>query len=282
MPMRTVDNLPLLTFESFDAHAGVGFAVTTRHGGESASPFDALNLGLGVADDPDTVGRNRARVAAATGAQPGRLTFAGQVHGARVAVVGEDDAGRRFAETDGLVTNRPDTPLVILVADCVAVGLYDPVRQAVGIAHAGWRGTLGAIVAETVRAMEREFGSTPGDLIAGIGPSIGPCCYEVGPEVVEAFYERHPEIAPDILSTPDFASAGSFEGAVNDDRMVLDLWRTNALLLEGAGVPPSHIETAATCTSCNTRDFFSHRAEGGRTGRFGGVIQLYGRSPRPW
>jgi len=275
MPQRVIEGLDVVTFNGFDAHPGVTHAITTRHGGSSAPPFDTLNLGQHVGDDRDAVARNRERLARLVGSPVERVTFASQVHGTRVAVINERGAGSAVPDTDALITAHPGLPIVILVADCVVIGLYDPVRHVAGIAHAGWRGTLGGVAVKTVETMRDVFRTDPADLVASIGPSIGPCCYTVGPDVTDAFFAEHPEMADDVLTPPDFASAGSFEG-VSDDRMMLDLWQANERLLAGAGVPPDHIETAGRCTSCETDTFFSHRAESGRTGRFAGVIVIRG------
>ncbi len=263
-----------LTFESFDGLDGVAAVVTTRHGGESTGPYATMNLGRRGDDDPAVVVRNRARVATLAGAPAERLTFARQVHGARVAVVGAGDAGRAFDDTDALVTHVAGIPLVILTADCAAIFLHDPVRHAVGIAHAGWRGTVARIAAHTVDAMRSAFGTDPPDLVAGIGPSIGPCCYEVGQEVVDAVHESLADHAADVLVEPDMASAGSFRSSVNEDRKHFDLWIANERILIDTGVPPERIEIAGLCTACRTDLFYSHRAEHGRTGRFGGLIML--------
>lgn len=263
-----------ITFNHFDAHDGVAAFATTRLGGVSNKPFDTLNLGFSTGDDRDDVLANRARVAKALGASPERIVTAGQVHGTNVAVVRESDAGSLIRETDALVTDVPGLPLLILTADCVAVLLCDTRRRAVGIAHAGWRGTLANIVGATVETMHDAFGTKPSDLIAAVGPSIGPCCYEVGAEVVDAFFAEHAAIADEILQPLDFASAGSFEAGVNEDHRILDLWRANALMLIDAGVPEGNIDIAEACTAHNTAQFFSHRAEGGRTGRSGAVIML--------
>lgn len=279
MTERNLGDITVETFDLFDAREDVTFAVTTRRGGVSAAPFASLNLGAHVGDDDAAVAENRERLSAFTGVAAEALCLGGQVHGTRVAVV--EEPGGRFEKTDALVTALPDVPLMILTADCAAVALYDPVRAAVGIAHAGWRGTLADIAAVIIGVMRGRFGTAPPELLAAVGPSIGPCCYQVGPEVTDAFYAAHPDIAPDILSPPDFASAGSFEG-VNDDRSMLDLWTANRLMLERAGVPPQHIEVSGSCTACNTDRFFSHRAEKGRTGRFAAVIQRHGRTRRAW
>ena len=268
------DGVQFFSFESFDAHAGVTALVTTRHGGESTGPYASLNLGGRTGDDPAAVRRNRARAAALLASDSRRLVFGRQVHGAKVAQVPRDFAGGAFDDTDALVTNARGTPLVILTADCAAIFLFDSARCAIGIAHAGWRGTVAGIAARAVRRMHDAFGTAPGDLIAAIGPSIGPCCYEVGAEVIAAVDDTLPDYAGEVLVEPDMASAGSFRAAVNEGHRHFDLWRANELILMDAGVGEDRIEVARLCTACRTDLFYSHRAEKGLTGRFGGFIVL--------
>jgi purine-nucleoside/S-methyl-5'-thioadenosine phosphorylase / adenosine deaminase len=259
-------------FESFEAHRDVVAFVTTRTGGESRGPYASLNLGMRTADDPAVVARNRARVAALAGAPA--FVLGKQVHGQRIAVVPEGYSGGAFDDTDALITHAARTPLAVLTADCAAVFLFDPKQRAIGIAHAGWRGTVASIAALTVVRMGDEFGSDPADLVAGIGPSIGPCCYEIGAEVIDAFTGANVEIADEVLVDPDLASAGSFRASVNEGRKHLDLWRANELMLVAAGLREDAIETARLCTACRRDLFYSHRAERGVTGRFAGVIAL--------
>jgi hypothetical protein len=282
VPFRNTGEVRFYVHDSFLRHLGVTNVTTTRHTGVSAAPYDTLNLGRRTDDDPVNVDANRARLGLLTSQAPDVLTFGGQVHGDRVAVVGGGDAGRRFEATDALVTDVPETPIVILVADCVAVSLYDPIKKAVGLAHAGWRGTASGIASKTVSAMMDAFGSDPTDLIAVIGPSIGPCCYEVGPEAIDRFYAEQPLVADHVLTPVDFASAGSFERGVNEGRMMLDLWRANVLQLVTAGVFEANVDVAGVCTSCTTHEFFSHRAEGGRTGRAGALMMLHEKTKRSY
>jgi len=276
------DGVRLLTFESFEPTAPFSALVTTRHGGVSMGPYASLNLGGKTGDDLAHVRENRYRAARLVGRGPSELIFARQVHGANVAHVPAGFDGGAFDDTDeikptdsdALITNATQTPLVILTADCAAVFLYDPVHHPAGIAHAGWRGTVAGIAAETVEQMVEKFGSRPADLIAGIGPSIGPCCYEVGDEVIFAVEARLPDYTEEILVDPDMASAGSFRASVNEGRRHFDLWRANELILMDAGLTEPHIEIARLCTSCRTDLFYSHRAEKGITGRFGAIIML--------
>jgi YfiH family protein len=268
MRERTIDGITFLTFDRFDADARVSCLVTTRAGGESAPPYDSLNLGPRCGDDAEAVARNHARVAGLVGAEA--LTTGNQVHDCRVAVVGSADAGRRFEDTDALVSAEAEVALAVLVADCAAVMLYDPEAGAVGVAHAGWRGTLAGAAARTAAAMAMTLGAAPGRMIAAIGPCIGPCCYEVGPEVAAAFRASHAVIADEILAVGPRG------------REMLDLWRANRLQLVAAGVPEAHVEVARACTACETGRFFSHRAESGKTGRFAAVIARNARAPRRW
>jgi len=269
------DGVRYLTFESLAAQQGLDALVTTRHGGVSAGPFATLNLGGRTGDDRDAVRTNRARAAGVIGAAPAWLTFGQQVHGARVSVVGNENRGDVFEETDALVTNAALVPLTILTADCAAIFLFDPIHRAAGIAHAGWRGTVARIAQRTVVTMRDAFGSNPADLIAGIGPSIGPCCYEVGQDVIDAASEAFEGRVDDVLVEPDMASAGSFRASVNEEKKHFDLWRANELVLRDAGVLEDRIETSRLCTSCRTDWFYSHRAEHGNTGRFGGIVMLH-------
>jgi len=272
---RSKGPIRYFVFESFAAHASIDAVVTTRHGGESTGAFATMNVGGRTGDDAAIVKSNRAHAASIVGAAPAWLTFASQVHDARVAAVRNDQRGDEFGDTDALVTDAALVPLVILTADCAAIFLFDPVRRAVGIAHAGWRGTVASIAARTVRTMHDVFGSKPEDLIAGIGPSIGPCCYEVGSEVIDAVTGAFPDQADELLVEPDMASAGSFRASVNEDRKHFDLWRANELVLQAAGVHDERIDVARLCTSCRTDLFYSHRAEKGNTGRFGGIVMLH-------
>ncbi|MBO9524332.1 MAG: peptidoglycan editing factor PgeF [Nocardioidaceae bacterium] len=164
---------------------GVRAVVTTRHGGVSAAPYDSLNLGVHVGDDPDAVAENRRRVADALGVE--RLTIADQQHGSGVAVVTAENAATVFPATDGLVTNVPGVALATLVADCGPVLLWDPVHHAIGAAHCGRRGVLAGVLAATVAALGEQYGSLPEDLVAGVGPCIGVASYEVGEAEAEPF-----------------------------------------------------------------------------------------------
>lgn len=275
MKWLAAGNLRFLTFDVLESHGSVTCVATTRVGGCSTGQYASLNLGTGTGDDPSAVYENRARLSAMVGVPEDRLTFGRQVHGNNVAVVSEtlvgSGAGGALAsipDTDAMVTDVPDAPLVVLVADCCPVALYDPVNKSVGLAHAGWRGTAAGIAASLVEEMAGRFGSGPGDLLAGVGPSIGRCCYEVGEDVVEHFGDSYPQIVGQVF------------GGSRNGKAFLDLQRANRLILRSAGVEDDRIETAGLCTACRTDLFYSHRAEHGRTGRSGVLITLHDATTR--
>lgn len=184
------------------------------------------------------------------------------MHGSNVAVVDEALAGKgaeaysdAVKNTDALVTNLPQLPLMLFFADCVPVIFADPVSGSIGLAHAGWRGTVAGIVASTIAKMQVAFGAKPENILAGIGPSIGQCCYEVDDKVYEAGKKY----------------AGCFTLKENG-RYMADLQAWNRLALLDAGLLPQNIYNASVCTQCSKELFFSYRAENGKTGRMGVTI----------
>lgn len=242
--------------------------VSTRHGGVSAPPYDSLNLGLRVGDEDERVVQNRQRLFAAFDLPLERSVWCKQVHADRVVVVGGADAGRGSTEeetiveeTDALVTDTPDLPLCVTVADCVPVVIFDPRRHVVGLAHAGWGGTVGRISSRTVRVMCDRFGCDPTSMVAAIGPSIGPAAYEVGEDVIERTQAAFGERAAEILTA-------------RGDKALFDLWSANRIDLGEAGLSAERIEVSGIASEAQLEDFYSHRVEGARTGRFIAAVSL--------
>ena len=274
MRSRTWDLLKQLSVEpemyQFDALAsqtGVVHAITGRRGGTSPAPYDSLNLGYGVPDDPENVSRNRKRVADGLGIGLDRIVTTKLVHGNASAVVTGGDTGRgaldRATALDGfdnLVTSEQDVYLWMSFADCVPIILYDAHTPAIGISHSGWRGTLAGAAGSAARRMVDEGMASPAGLSAYIGPSIGPCCYEVGPEVWQPFAERW----------RTSVSAAARPG----NRRLLDLWTAIGATLKDAGLSAERIQCAETCTADNRDRFFSHRGDKGRSGRFAVIAGL--------
>ncbi len=256
------------SFSSFPSEVAA-HGLSGRLGGVSKAPCDSLDLALHVGDEPEAVIVNRRRYLTALGLDAARLVTPEQVHGEAIARVTARDAGRgalsyddAIAATDALITDEEDLPLLLCFADCTPILFLDPVRRAVGIAHGGWKGTVRRIAAKTVRRMQDEFGSRVEDILVGIGPSIGPCCYEVGAEVAEQFRAAFPGHERELFTEPQ------------PGHTYLSLWAANTLQLEEAGIPREHIDCASVCTACNHAIFYSYRADGGRTGRMAAVIAL--------
>ncbi|HSN89933.1 MAG TPA: peptidoglycan editing factor PgeF [Anaeromyxobacteraceae bacterium] len=224
--------------------AGFPHGFTTRQGGVSSPPFDSLNLGGRVGDDPAHVAENWRRLEAQAGLAFARVR---QVHGARA--VRAIRSAEPEMEADAVLSAEPGLAACVSVADCVPVLLADPASGLVAAVHAGWRGTAARAAAAGVSALA-EAGCRPGDLVAVVGPSIGPCCYEVSPDLAGWFGD---ELGAETVR--------------DGPRPRLDLWRANALVLAAAGVRADRIEVLGRCTACERDLFFSHRRDAGRTGR---------------
>ncbi len=261
--LGAVAALPLHAFATL-SDPEIAHGVSTRAGGVSRGAYATLNLGSSVGDESEHVAENRSRFARALGFPPERLITTPQVHGTSVlAVDSTTAAGALQTRADILISDCPGYLLMQRFADCVPLLFWHPEARAVGVAHAGWRGTALGVGARTVEALASTYGAAPSGLRAAIGPSIGPCCFEVGEEVVAAF--------------------PAVEGAVSDGssgRPHLDLWELNRRALVAAGVPPDKIELSNVCTRCHGAQFFSHRELGYPAGRFGAAIALTPMSDR--
>jgi YfiH family protein len=258
MSFQSSGGLRYFQFESFDK--SLSQAVFTRQGGISPEPWASLNLGGTVGDDPQRVSENRRRLLAALGRDPGTVYDVWQVHGVEVALAqAPRSPGSPHLQADIILTDQPGLILMMRFADCVPIFLHDPIHRAIGIVHAGWLGTVRGAASAAVQAMQAQFGTDPANLVAGIGPSIGPDHYEVGNDVTMQVRQAFGTDAPGLIS-------------MQNGRTHLNLWAANRLLLERAGV--RNVEIAGLCTVCHNDDWFSHRAEHGRTGRFGAVIAL--------
>jgi polyphenol oxidase len=259
-----------LETEELSAPDFVTHAFCTRRGGVSTGAYSSLNLGFLAGDRMEDVRRNQTLVEEAFGIADGRLILMKQVHGGRIRVLdGEGTLPGGLPECDGLITGRPGVALGIRTADCVPLFFVDRVRRVVGAAHAGWRGTALGIAAAMVETLAERFSSHREDLLAVIGPAIGPCCYQVDAPVFEAFSAM--------------PGAGRFLRPCEEkERWMLDLALANRLQLREAGVPSENIFSVALCTACRQDLFFSHRAAGGgRAGRQINLIMLHnGNGPK--
>ncbi|MFC1464253.1 MAG: peptidoglycan editing factor PgeF [Candidatus Brachytrichaceae bacterium NZ_4S206] len=274
-----------LAYYQFGAlrEANVNHGVFTRLGGVSQGSWASLNMSCSTGDAAEPVRENRRRALDALGLTPERSLTSWLVHGNHVRVVSRDDlrvAGANDVRADAMVTEDRGLALTLRFADCAPALFYDPMRGAIGIAHAGWRGIVNGVLIETVRAMQRAFGSRPQDIIAGIGPCIGPSKFEVGEDVAAQIQAA--VRAPVVLRMEDRETKGQGEvrpvtsspghPVISKPKPRVDLWAAARAQLEAAGV--GRVEVAAICTASDTREWFSHRAEQGKTGRFGVIIAL--------
>ncbi len=258
MSFHELDGLRYYSFEIFPD--SIAQAVFTRRGGVSPAPWTSLNLGGSVGDNSAHVVENRTRVFNAMKRRADSIHDVWLVHGTEIIYA---DAPRPLSEpsprADILFTDNPEVTLFMRFGDCVPILLHDPIKNVIGIAHAGWMGTLRGVVGAAVEGMKSHYGSDPKNIVAGVGPSIGADHYQVGADVIAQFAEKFPQEINQITQT-------------RSDGVYLDLWKSNELQLKNAGV--EQVQVSGVCTACNLDDWFSHRAEKGKTGRFGALMAL--------
>jgi YfiH family protein len=247
-----------------------------RHGGVSAAPFDSLNAGPATSDDPVARLENYHRIQETLPGYP-LLVGTRPQQGTSVREVTNEDLGTRTAPVvilpegcDAFITQVRGIGLFWAVADCSVIMLVDRTHRAIGLTHAGWRGTRGAILRNTLVAMQTRYSTKPSDILAAIGPSIGHCCYEVD-EPVRQEFEREPFAHRTVhfvtVPVPE-------EGGGERQSLRLDLVASNRAQLLELGIPERQVEVSNICSGSRTDLFFSHRMEGGHTGRFAVVLGL--------
>lgn len=248
-----------LRYYQFDSLA-TRHAVFTRHGGVSPDPWTSLNVGGTVGDDLARVKKNRLLSFEALDRAPDSIFDVWQVHSADVVCArAPRPEGESYRQADIILTDRPEVTLFMRFADCVPILFHDPRRGVIGVVHAGWMGTVRGASTAAIQSMREQYGSDSADIIACIGPSIGPDHYEIGADVILQVMQNFGDESELVLK--------SHHGKIH-----FNLWEANRLQLTRMGV--SQIEVAGICTACRTEDWFSHRAEKGRTGRFGALIAL--------
>ena len=256
MILKQKNGISFFQFPNLALFADIRHAIFTRNGGHSSGPFLSLNVSSGVGDEEKAVKENRALISREMGEK--ESVFARQVHGTKVLVFSKQDTsvpqslGKAVLIGDAMVTDIREKNLVIQVADCQALLMYDPVRRVIANIHSGWRGSIANIIGHTLIAMKKNFGCDPVHIVAGIGPSLGPCCAEFvnyKKEIPETFWKY------------------------KNDSDCFDFWAVSRDQLCDAGVSEENIHISGLCTRCRTDLFFSYRAEG-ITGRFAAVIGL--------
>ena len=260
---KIMEGVPLLTYPLLEKTEFVTHGFTTRMGGVSEGYCSTMNISTTRGDAPEAVEENRKRLARALGVKVEDFTYTHQTHTTNVAVVREEDRGKRFMETDGMVTNVPGICLVTFYADCVPLYFVDPVHKAIGLSHSGWRGTVGRMGQVTLEKMKEVYGTRPEDIYAAIGPSICQDCYEVSGDVIEEFQKSFKKsVCPQLFYKKE------------NGKYQLNLWRANQLVLTEAGVAEPKIAVTNLCTHCNPEILFSHRSTGVKRGNLSALLAI--------
>jgi YfiH family protein len=269
MIFRTNHGIPFLSFRPLEDSGLVHHGFSVREGGVSTGPYASMNLSFTMGDSKENVLENYNRMALALDVERAQMTSVWQAHTNHIKVIEATDIGKGITrpkepeEIDGMVTNMKGVTLVTLHADCLPLYFLDPVNQAIGLTHSGWRGTAQAIGIKTLEAMGKAFGSRREDLLVCIGPGIGRTAFEVGPEVVEAFVELLGEKrAGDVLMPLQLGTS------------MLDLTLANEMLFLEAGIRRECLFTADLCTFSRPDLFFSHRRDGNVRGSMAAFLSL--------
>lgn len=256
-----------LTIPSFTATGVCSHAFTLRHGGVSEGYLSSLNFGLSRGDKTQNVRENIEIISKAASLSGKKSVYTLQKHGDKIEVVTERHAGMgaflqsEIGEADALITNTLNLPLVAYFADCVPIFLLDPIKRVICVCHSGWKGTVLKISQKSVSKMSAEFGCLPEDILAAVGPSIGPCHFEVDADVAEKFKEAFPQ-------------KEGFIHSLKGEKYFIDLWGAVTYTLKCACV--SNITVANECTFCNPSKYYSHRYFKGQTGNMAAIIELKG------
>lgn len=258
MPMRQLGNLHIFQFESF-TRSDITHGIFGRVGGVSPDPWRSLNVGGFIGDDIERVSENTKRSFNALDREIASKHDVWQVHGAGVQKAVKPRGISSPVKADIVITDKSEVSLFMRFADCVPILIFDPIKRAAALAHAGWKGVTLDAPGNAVRGLHENYGSIPDDLVVGLGPAICAQCYPIGDEVAEGVRNIFERDFDDFL----WQKAGQFH---------LDLHLACRVLLERAGV--RNIETSDICTAMNLDVWYSHRAEKGRTGRFGALLAL--------
>lgn len=260
MRLNNADSVPYLTYNSLSEIKFINHAFTTRLGGVSQGEFTSMNMAFNRGDNVESVTENYKRFCKSAGFEYESLVASAQDHNTIVRAVTSAEKGvgiykpKDMQSVDALITNEKDVTLVTYYADCTPLFFVDTKNKAIGLAHAGWRGTVGRIGEKVVNKMSEIYGTEPADIAAAIGPAISVCCYEVDKPCADNF------LALDDLDTDKFVFPK------NDGKFMIDLLETNRQILVKCGVKPENITISDLCTNCNSELLWSHRATKGHRG----------------
>ncbi len=259
MIAQVKNNIQFLKFNNLESFDEIIHFSSTRIGGLSSNHLSSLNLGYTVNDNPKNVTHNLELLANSLGFEKQQMVSPKQTHSKNIGIVkSQHDI---FNETDALITNIPNICIFVRTADCVPILLFDPIQKAIAAIHSGWKSTIQEISKHTINLMLKEYGTKPEDIVAGIGPSIGPEVYEVGPEVAEKFNQM-------------FGMNHVIKPIANSNKGYLDLWKANKQILIKSGILEHNIEVAEMCTYSNPELFYSARRDHGKTGRLATGIMI--------
>lgn len=267
--LKNIESVPYLAFLPLEQIDFIKHGFSTRLGGVSKGCYSSMNLGLCRGDEEADVMENFRRFCGSVGVVTESLVFTDQTHTTNIRHVTKADLGkgifleRDYKDIDGLITDEPEIPLVVFGADCVPVYFVDIKRKAIGLSHSGWKGTAGKIAKITIEKMQEEFGTDPCDILAVIGPSIGPECYEVSGDVAESFCREYTALQQKKILTEK-----------ENGKYLLNLWQANQYAMMDAGVLADKISISGLCTMCHQDLFFSHRAFGGQRGSMAGILSI--------
>ena len=260
MQLNNADTVPYLTYNSLSEINFINHAFSTRLGGVSKGEFTSMNLAFNRGDDENNVTENYKRICKSAGFEYESLTASAQDHRTFVRKVTKENTGvgiykpRDLSSVDALITNEKGVTLVTYYADCTPLFFVDTKNKAIGLAHAGWRGTVGRIGEKVIKKMVEEYSSNPSDLVCAIGPAISVCCYEVDKSCADEFYKLQ-----NLDST-------KFIFPKKNQKYMIDLLECNRQILVDAGVEPENITLSDVCTNCNSELLWSHRATKGHRG----------------
>ncbi len=256
--IKEKNEISIVMFKDIEATGLVTHGFTTRKGGVSKPPFASLNLGLTSGDLIESVRENRELLGRVMGYLPRESVEL--VHGRDVHVQRDSNITANLVKADAVVTSISRVPLTVFYADCVPVFILDCRKPAIGLVHAGWRGTVAKVVSETIEVMRHEFGSDGENCLFAIAPSIGPCCFAVDGDVAALFLETFKEWKDLMVTT--------------SNKCYINLWEINRRLIMSKGVPERNVVKASLCTACNDDMFFSYRRDNHVTGRMAATIML--------
>lgn len=267
--LNITGNTPFISFPVLSKYNFIDHGFSSRLGGVSKGIYASMNLGFHRGDKEENVFENYKLICESIGINERDLVFTDQVHKANIRKASVADKGkgiiyeRDYSEIDAHITNEKYVPLLVFSADCVPIYFVDIRKKAVGLAHSGWKGTVLKIGMKTVKAMALEYNTDPSDVLAVIGPSIGPSCYEVSIDTAEKFRNVYTEseCRDIIISKPE-------------NRYYINLWRANFYALLEAGLKKENIVVSGMCTMCRQDIFFSHRAMGAGRGSMAAFLQL--------